>query len=224
MVKWGESMAKLLKKENGEVMIESLIVYLITFTLLFFILALMMLTYQRFTINTVATDMAVKIAQNIRYSEINIEDGIYTEKDIKSLKPYRYLFGNVNSMQNKLQKSGGNYALSRLMKTTFNGVVTEDNTTFTVKILSDGPALRHVTVTVVGEYKLPFDEMLDFFNLSQIKTFNVTASAKCVDILDYVNYVDFTKNVVNIVYGDLGKVGKLVDKIVTLVNKFINYN
>lgn len=217
-------MYKFSKKEDGEVMIESLIVYLVTFTLLFLVLALMMLTYQRFTIKTVAVDMSVKIAQNIRYSDIDIEDGVYTENDIKTLKPYRYLFGGTASMQSKMLKSGGDYTISRLMKTTFKGVVTKENTTIKVEVFSDGPALRHVTVTVKGQYKLPFDEMLDFFNLSHLKTFEFTESAECVDILDYINYVDFSKNLVNIVWGDLGKSGKLIDKIVTLVNKFINYN
>lgn len=217
-------MYKGFKKENGEVMLESLIVYLVTFTLLFLVLALMMLTYQKMTIKTIASDTAVKIAQNIRYSEIDVEDGIYTEEDIKALKPYRYLFGGIQSKQSELSDVSKDFALSRLMKTTFNGVVTESNTKITVKISSDGPALRHITVTISGEYKLPFDEMFDFFNLSQIKTFEFSENAECVDILDYINYVDFSKNFVDIVWGDLGKVGKLIDKIVTLVNKFINYN
>ena len=48
-------------------------------------------------------------------------------------------------------------------------------------------------------------------------------SAECIDVLDYVNYVDFSKNAVDILYGDLGSLGKLVDKIWGLFNRFSNY-
>ena len=71
-------MRKRITNEKGEVMIESLIVYLVTFTLLFLILALLMVSYQRFTVKSVAADVAVKVAQNIRYvgsDAVDIEDG-----------------------------------------------------------------------------------------------------------------------------------------------------
>ena len=209
--------------ESGEVMIESLIVYLITFALLFMVLALMMITYQRFTVKTTAQDVAVKIAQNLRYSGVDIDDGTYTVDDIKSLKAYRYLFGNDDDLLTAVEKKAEKYAYNRLMKTSFNNVVTKNSTSFSVELSSDGPALRHVTVTISGDYKLPFDEMLDFFGLSKLKKYDAVECAECVDILDYVNYVDFTKNIVGIIYGDLGKVGKLVDKIWTLINKSVNY-
>lgn len=205
-------------------MIESLIVYLVTFTLLFMVLALIMITYQKFTIKTVASDVAVKMAQNIRFSSTEIEDGSYTKDDLTSMNQYRYLFGGESKLRSKVEERGIKYSTNRLMKTTFKGVVTEDNTDVSVKLVSDGPALRHITVTIKGDYKLPFDEMLDFFGLSKLKSFEAVESAECVDILDYLNYIDFSKNVVSIIYGDLGGAGKLIDKIWTIVNKLINNN
>ena len=49
-------MRKRITNEKGKVMIESLIVYLVTFTLLFLILALLMVSYQWFTVKSVATE------------------------------------------------------------------------------------------------------------------------------------------------------------------------
>lgn len=209
--------------ESGEVMIESLIVYLVTFTLLFMVLALMMITYQKFTINTVASDVAVKMAQNIRFSSVDIADGEYSKDDLTSVSAYRYLFGKESDLRAKIEKSGIKYATNRLMKTTFKGVVTKNNTDISVKLISDGPALRHITVTVKGEYKLPFDEMLDFFGLSKIKKFEAVESAECIDILDYVNYIDFSKNIVDTIYGDFGKIGSLVDKVWKIVSEFMSH-
>lgn len=211
------------KNENGEVMLESLIVYLVTFTLLFLVLALIMVNYQKFTIKTVAADTAVKVAQNLRYGAIEIEDGTYTKTNIQSLKAYRYLSGNEADLVSQIHMAGNHYTCNRLIKTTFKEVVTEKNTDFFIKVVTDGPGLRHVTVTIKGEYKLPFDEILKFFGLTKITTYEAVESAECIDVLDYVNYVDFSKNAVDILYGDLGSLGKLVDKIWGLFNRFSNY-
>lgn len=211
------------RKENGEVMLESIIVYLITFTLLFMVLALIMISYQKFTIKTVAADVAVKVSQNIRYGDVDVEDGSFTKEDIKKLKAYRYLFGNESDLENKIEELGRKYTYNRLMKTTFKNIVTEDNTDFSIDLVSDGPALRHVTVKINGEYKLPFVDILNFFNLKNITEYEAVESAECIDVLDYINYIDFSKNTVDTLYGDTGKLGKLIDKIWTLVNKFINY-
>lgn len=216
-------MDKVTHDETGEVMLESLIVYLVTFTLLFMVLALIMVSYQKFTIKTVAADVAVKVAQNLRYGEIEIEDGNYTKENIKSMKAYRYLFGQDKELINSIESMGEKYTYNRLIKTTFKNVVTDENTDFSIKLVSDGPALRHITVTIKGDYKLPFDDILDFFNLKNITEYEAVESAECVDVLDYVNYIDFSKNTVDALYGDLGGLGKLVDKIWALINRFINY-
>lgn len=216
-------MRKLRQNEKGEVMLESLIVYLVTFTLLFMVLALIMVSYQKFTVKAVAADVAVKVSQNIRYGNIDIEDGVYTKDNYKSIKAYRYLFGNKEDLFSKIENAGEQYTYNRLMKTTFKGVVSEDNTDYSIKVISDGPSLRHITVTIKGKYKLPFDEILDFFGLNNITEYEAVESAECVDILDYINYIDFTKNTVDTLYGDTGKLGKLIDKIWKLINKFIHY-
>lgn len=211
--------------ERGEVMIESLIVYLVTFTLLFLILGLLLITYQKLTVKTVAADTAVKIAENIRYnsSDFDIATGTYSETDFANLKAYRYLFGNFSKLCENVKKKGISYGNNRLMNSSFAKTISGKDPEITVEFVSDGPALRHVTVTIVGKYKVPFDEIFDFFGMEKLTTYTATESAECMDIIDYINYIDFSKTIVSTLYDDTGKIGKLVDKIWTLVNKFVNY-
>ena len=217
---------KIIKHQNGEVMIESLIVYLVTFTLLFLILALIMISYQKFTIKTVASDVAVKAAQNIRYAgsnAVDIENGSFSKEEITSMKAYRYLFGGKGTIEKNIAEKGKMYSYKRLMRTTFKGVVDTDNTQVHIGLIPDGPALRHVKVSISGVYKLPFDEILNFFGLSKLTEYEAVECASCTDILDYINYIDFSKNAVSTIYGDIGKLGKLVDKVWSIVNKIIHY-
>ena len=51
------------KYDKGEVMLESLIVYTITIFLLFFILAIFSVLFQRWNIQTIANESATRVAQ-----------------------------------------------------------------------------------------------------------------------------------------------------------------
>lgn len=51
------------KYDKGEVMPESLIVYTITIFLLFFILAILSVLFQRWNIQTIANESATRVAQ-----------------------------------------------------------------------------------------------------------------------------------------------------------------
>lgn len=61
-------MKKDLKNEKGEVMLESLIVYSVTIFLLFFILAIFSVLFQRWNIQTIANESATRVAQTYRFS------------------------------------------------------------------------------------------------------------------------------------------------------------
>ena len=50
-----------MKNENGEVMLESLIVYSVTIFLLFFILAIFSVLFQRWNIQTIANEAATRV-------------------------------------------------------------------------------------------------------------------------------------------------------------------
>ena len=52
-----------MKNENGEVMLESLIMYSVTIFLLFFILAIFSVLFQRWNIQTIANESATRVAQ-----------------------------------------------------------------------------------------------------------------------------------------------------------------
>ena len=70
-----------MKNENGEVMLESLIVYSVTIFLLFFILAIFSVLFQHWNIQTVANESVIRVAQT--YNK-------HTKRVALMCKPYFY--------------------------------------------------------------------------------------------------------------------------------------
>ncbi len=80
-----------LKKNSGEVMIESLVVYTITIFLLFFILALFSALYQRWNVQTIANESATRYAQTYRFDNKDVSSGYITKDQLTEVKDYRYV-------------------------------------------------------------------------------------------------------------------------------------
>ena len=70
-----------MKNENGEVMLESLIVYSVTIFLLFFILAIFSVPFQHWNIQTVANESVIRVAQT--YNK-------HTKRVAQKCNPYFY--------------------------------------------------------------------------------------------------------------------------------------
>lgn len=208
--------------ERGEVMIESLLVYLVTVLLLFLILALTCVWYQRLTVNIVANDTAEKIASSFRMGSSALEDGRYTEDDLKQMKQYRYMLFNYAELREKAENATTAYAMNRLTRSSFFGTVSEDETDITFSIESDGIGRRHVVVSITGTYNLPFKEVFEYFGMSDYAGYTVNGYAECMDILAYYSDVAFASNIASTIVGDLGSSGKAADAVVSMVNRVVN--
>lgn len=73
---------KRMKNEKGEVMLESLIVYSVTIFLLFFILAIFSVLFQRWNIQTIANESAARVAQTYRLMDADVETGYVSKSEI----------------------------------------------------------------------------------------------------------------------------------------------
>lgn len=180
-------MKKSTSNEKGAIMLEAMIVYGITMILLFFILAIFCVLFQRWNLHTITNEAAAKIAQTYRFEDADVSSGYVTKDELTSVEWYRNMFGN-KSLQNSAKVKVEDYATLRLSKTTFTKNVTDPKVT--VKVVRDSLGRRHIEVRITGEYSVPFGEALSYFGFSGTTEYDVTGYAECIDIMDYVNTVD----------------------------------
>lgn len=183
---------KINANDKGEIMLESLIVYSVTLLLLFFILAIFSVLYQRWNIQTIANETATRMAQTYRFSTADESSGYVSQSTLTGVGPYRYLTNAItNTMESDIETRMNSYAKWRLTKTTFAKNVKQP--TCAVKVIHDDLGRRHVELTITGEYAVPFGSVLGVFGFDETTVYETTAYAECVDIIDYVNLIDYVK-------------------------------
>lgn len=203
-------MNKTLKSEKGEVMLEGIIVYVVFFLLFFTMLGFMNVVYQHWNMQIVAEDVATKIAHSYKSADadLNVGTANYGKED---LSIYRYVLpGSKRQMTDRALDRGTEYALNRLSKTTF--AMTTSTPTVSVAVIHDTVASRHIEVTIENNYSIPFLDFLQEVGFGNLGHIEVTASAECVDMLDFINTVDFIKSV-----SALNELGG--SKVVSAINK-----
>lgn len=169
-------------------MLESLIVYTITIFLLFFILAIFSVLFQRWNIQTIANESATRVAQTYKLTDADTVTGSVTVDQISAISPYRYIFSK-SDLQTSATKKIKDYATTRLANTTYTKNVTEP--VISVEVKKDALSRKHIEVTISGEYSVPFGEALSYFGFESTTKYTQTSYAECVDMIDYVNTIDF---------------------------------
>lgn len=179
------------KNNKGEIMLESLIVYSVTIMLLFFVLAIFSVLFQRWNIQTIANESAARFAQTYRFTDKEISSGYITKEQLLEVEDYRYLIGK-DDLENAVRRQIEEYASDRLSKTTFTQNVSEPE--IEVAVEKDNISRRHITVTIKGEYSVPLGDILSYFGFDSTIKYETKAYADCVDIIDYVNTANFIDN------------------------------
>jgi len=180
-------------------MLESLIVFVVTIFLLFLILALMSLLFQRFNLQIVANEVAARVAQTYGYilvsEDARAADGravtdVVTRARIAERNPYR--FRNYDDMDAAVQRIATEHARARLRNMTFTIDVGGPPSVSAI-VSHDSLGRRHVAVEIQGRYIVPFREALVFFGVGRLAEYRVTGHAECMDLLHYINAVDTMK-------------------------------
>ena len=174
--------------ESGEVMLEGLIVYTITVFLLFFLLAIFSVLFQAWNVQTIANETAAKAAATYKLAYSDLADPYVSVDQITGISRFRYWFGD-DSLEREAETKSFEYSQDRLQKTTYTKAVTQPEVAVQVK--EDTLARRHIEVTITGEYTVPFGEALSYFGFDSIAHYETTASAECLDLIDYIDTVDF---------------------------------
>ncbi len=205
------------KNTRGAIMLESLIVYPMTLMLLFFILAIFSVLFQRWNLQTIANDAAARMAQTYRLNEADEISGYVTEDELTAVGPYRYV-GNVltKNMEESIDKRISDYASWRLEKSTFTKHVQEP--TIKTVVHPDALGRRHLEVTITGAYTVPFGEVMSYFGFEYPIVYEVKAYATCIDMIDYINFVDYVDTQTNL----SGKLVGFIDSILALFDNIFN--
>ena len=202
--------------ESGEVMLEGLIVYTSTVFLLFFLLAIFSVLFQAWNVQTIANETAAKAAATYKLADSDLADPYVSVDQITGISRFRYWFGD-DSLEREAETKSFEYSQDRLQKTTYTKAVTQPEVAVQVK--EDTLARRHIEVTITGEYTVPFGEALSYFGFDSIAHYETTASAECLDLIDYIDTVDFAGKQCSLdilgssLVGAINKIMKLIHDI-----------
>lgn len=205
------------KKENGEVMIEGMIVTIITIFVLVWLLGLGFLYYQRYTTTIVANGAAVKVASTYNNPTSDIIMGYVTTEDLSNRDLYRNFKSGLSSsdLNDVNEDRAGSYVKYMLNKANFSGVIKDVDVK--LELVSDSIVRKHVELNVTCTYNTPFGEALELFGMGGVNTYSVSSYAECTDTADYASTINFTKNFANILNN------KLINSTVGMLNSFVEF-
>ena len=183
-------MKRVKREDGGFIMLEGLIVITVTVFLMFFLLAMFSVVFQKFNIQVIANETAARLAQTYGYAlSSDVRTGEVTLEEAAAIDPYRY--NDERVMQIVTQMKADEYVSERLEKISFVVNVTEPEVRVTVT--QNGLGRRHITVGIKGGYKVPFGEFLSYHGFNEVIGYDVYAYADCIDLLNYINTVDTVK-------------------------------
>ena len=210
---------KIKRKEDGEIMLEVMIVVILTLFILIWILAVGFIYYQRYITNIVVNDAAVKIAYTYNNPTSDIVMGYVTTEDLKSRDIYR-LFTKENRLRIVNEERAKAYVSYMLDHMNFKGVIKESDVK--MEVISDSMLRKHVKITANCTYNTPFGFALEYFGMDSSIQYSVSASAECVDYAEYMSVIN-SVSVLN--SGEYTKNSGFVNSVVKLLNSFVNiYN
>jgi len=205
------------KHNNGEIMLEGLLVVIVTMFLLLFVIAMFSYLFFRWNIQTAANDTAARYAQSYSYiaygGNVSLDTGKPAMVGDISIDPYRYIF-----LHSPEKTTAIDYANDRLRKSTAGFAIGSPK--IDIKIISDIIGRRHVEVKITGNYKVLMQDVfaIKIFRLDRVFSYEVYGYADCVDLLDYLNTVNYIEWVANDALNS--KVVDLLNNIIELVGKF----
>lgn len=207
------------KNEDGEIMIESMLVLLPTMFVMVFLIALGFLMYQQWNVQFVADSIASRLSVVYSYSNADMKSGVTTVDDIEGRGMYRYLFSWKDQTEAAAEAKGKEYGEMLLNLTNFASV---DNENISVITVDDGIGRRHIVVEVSGDYKIPFGAGLEVFGMSSTRHIEASSAAECVDITDYFAAVTLAENAEKMLLGD-SKILGAIDSILSLIKNIKNF-
>lgn len=204
-------------RENGEVMLEGMIITIITVFVLIWILGVGFIYYQRYVTTIVTNDAAKKIASTYNNTSADIIMGYVSTEALTSRDLYRrFQTGKLEAINEDRASAYVKYILN---KANFVGVVKDVDVE--LELVLDSTTRRHVRLITTCTYNTPFGEGLELFGMDRVHTYQVKACADCTDYADYISTVDYGHAWIDGTFtGGTGILGSVVNLINTLVKAY----
>lgn len=174
------------KNEKGSLVIEAVIVCVVTIMVIFGLMVMSILIYEKQSLQILADETAVEVA-NI-YSNLSKDPfyGYVNSEEFYNTDLYRNLFKDSTYETQNITKAKW-YAAYRMADTMLLEGKKEPE--ITVKIV-DKPSdimVKQMAVTLKKEYDVP---ILGYFGIDKNVTFEATGYADCYDMIEYINFTD----------------------------------
>ena len=194
--------------DSGELMIESSIIISITMVVLVAMIGLGFYLYQKAMVNTVASETAVYIAKNYKYTTLNkLDDEIFNTSQMKNLKKYRAYFSLSNKNKTK------EYVNRRSKVTSFGNEMADIEK---LEIKRDNIGRQRVELKISVNANIIFENVLVSIGLiDRNPKIYSTAYAECVDLTGYNSQVNFVNYLGNGI--EKGRFGQIYNNVSTTI-------
>lgn len=175
--------------QNGEVMLETVIVLVPVLILLLAMLSLGFWFYQMSIMTNVASDIATEVARNIKFESLDAYGDSIDVDDITSTRMFRSTF-SLNKLKNIQQERAQARADWRIPLSTL-GFGAQD-LEVELELKSSGIGRTHVKVSVRQNTDFFLSGILKYAGIVEDHpVFGGTAYAECVDLTEYSSMVNF---------------------------------
>ncbi len=204
-------------RERGEVMIEATYCMTIAIFVIFFLLSLSFLIYQKSMVVVVANQVAEELSQTYKLRDVTDNSNV-TSNDIKGIGKYRYWLFKGN-YQSRNEEKAKKFTELRLSQTSFGkkeGALTVD-----IETVVDDIGRRHYVVTVKQQYAILLQGFLQVIGIDKSLEFTAVSYVESVDVSNYINTVKFTKYGINKVAQKIAPL-TVIDKVIKLLHSIFS--
>lgn len=216
--------------ENGEIMVESTIVFIITLMVVFSLMNFAFMSYQKANLSVQANHAATEIANVYAIREADPFLGYVDEKRIEQKKLYRYIGAVGRTSLDKEQAEKAKWYVAYLLEATeyLHPKRTDGSRGYRddieVSVIKNDFGFRQIKVDVKREYSVLSAFPFQFLGLDAAYTARATGYAQCYDMIDYINTehtVVEVKKRLNKMWQD-NAVGDLLENGAGLINNIMD--
>ncbi len=177
--------------QNGEVMLEAVLVLVPVLILLFALISISFLFYQKALITSVAEEISSDIAKNYKYSEIAVGADNIDLTDVQKTKLFRTTFAK-GSLASAHETRAENYVDWRVELSSLG--LNPERINVTCKVMCTGIGRACVEVHIEQRSDFFLSGILDLLEISDEKSmFSATSYSECSDMIGYTSTVNFAE-------------------------------
>lgn len=207
-------------------MIEAAIIFVPVLILVMCLLSLGFFFYQTAIVNSAAAEIADTVAENIKFTELDVNEETLTLSDFQTLRMFRSNFGSIGV--GKAQKDNAKeYADWRIPLSSLG--FGDQNPDVEFSLTMSGPGRYYVEVKVSLETDIFLGGILRYSGiLDENNIYSAVAYAECVDLTAYTSMINFVEhstkalNFLDPVGRAYGNIKDLYDGISDLFDSVIN--